>query len=189
MAFEFKLPDIGEGVVEGELTKWLVEAGQAVVEDTPLFEVLTDKVSAVIPSPRKGIVTKRHFAEGDIRSAYDDAHPQETAIAALEQAPSDAQPDRTPGQTSEPSPTATPDLRIALPVPPPTPTPMIPVRPAAGPVVLLTSPATSRGGVLATKSRSTPANDLQRFVDRVLVNGAAPDPRPGRADDFAWPRL
>ncbi len=66
MAFEFKLPDIGEGVVEGELTKWLVEAGQAVVEDTPLFEVLTDKVSAVIPSPRKGIVTKRHFAEGDM---------------------------------------------------------------------------------------------------------------------------
>lgn len=66
MAFEFKLPDIGEGVVEGELTKWLVEDGQAVVEDTPLFEVLTDKVSAVIPSPRKGTVTKRHFAEGDM---------------------------------------------------------------------------------------------------------------------------
>ncbi len=66
MAFEFKLPDIGEGVVEGELTKWLIDVGQPVVEDTPLFEVLTDKVSAVIPSPRKGIVTKRHFAEGDM---------------------------------------------------------------------------------------------------------------------------
>lgn len=66
MAFEFKLPDIGEGVVEGELTKWLVEDGQAVVEDTPLFEVLTDKVSAVIPSPRKGTIAKRHFAEGDM---------------------------------------------------------------------------------------------------------------------------
>ena len=66
MAFEFKLPDIGEGVVEGELTKWLVEVGQQVVEDTPLFEVLTDKVSAVIPSPRKGTVAKRHFAEGDM---------------------------------------------------------------------------------------------------------------------------
>ena len=66
MAFEFKLPDIGEGVVEGELTKWLVEDGQAVVEDTPLFEVLTDKVSAVIPSPRKGTIAKRHFGEGDM---------------------------------------------------------------------------------------------------------------------------
>ncbi len=66
MAFEFKLPDIGEGVVEGELTKWLVDVGQAVTEDTPLFEVLTDKVSAVIPSPRKGTIVKRHFAEGDM---------------------------------------------------------------------------------------------------------------------------
>lgn len=66
MAFDFKLPDIGEGVVEGELVKWLVEDGQAVSEDTPLFEVLTDKVSAVIPSPKKGVVSKRHFAEGDM---------------------------------------------------------------------------------------------------------------------------
>ncbi len=66
MAFEFKLPDIGEGVVEGELTKWLVEDGQQVAEDTPLFEVLTDKVSAVIPSPKAGTVAKRHFGEGDM---------------------------------------------------------------------------------------------------------------------------
>jgi pyruvate dehydrogenase E2 component (dihydrolipoamide acetyltransferase) len=66
MAFEFKLPDIGEGVVEGELTKWLVEDGQQVQEDTPLFEVLTDKVSAVIPSPKAGTVAKRHFGEGDM---------------------------------------------------------------------------------------------------------------------------
>lgn len=64
--FEFKLPDIGEGVVEGELTKWLVEDGQQVQEDTPLFEVLTDKVSAVIPSPKAGTVAKRHFGEGDM---------------------------------------------------------------------------------------------------------------------------
>lgn len=66
MAFEFKLPDIGEGVVEGELTKWLVQAGQEVVEDTPLFEVLTDKVSAVIPSPKSGRIARLHFAEGDM---------------------------------------------------------------------------------------------------------------------------
>ena len=175
-----------------------VDIWEAFTDDRGQFSIYGPDVNGQIARLRTGDgvhFTKQgarklaHFAEGDIRSAYDDAHPQETAIAALEQAPSDAQPDRTPGQTSEPSPTATPDLRIALPVPPPTPTPMIPVRPAAGPVVLLTSPATSRGGVLATKSRSTPANDLQRFVDRVLVNGAAPDPRPGRADDFAWPRL
>ena len=66
MAFEFKLPDIGEGVVEGELVKWLVDEGQAVQEDTELFEILTDKVSAVIPSPRRGLVSKRCFKEGEI---------------------------------------------------------------------------------------------------------------------------
>lgn len=66
MTFEFKLPDIGEGVVEGELVKWLVEDGQSVQEDTELFEVLTDKVSAVIPSPRKGTVAQRFFKEGEI---------------------------------------------------------------------------------------------------------------------------
>ncbi len=66
MAFAFKLPDIGEGVVEGELTKWLVQDGQQVAEDTPLFEVLTDKVSAVIPSPKAGHIARRHFAEGDM---------------------------------------------------------------------------------------------------------------------------
>jgi pyruvate dehydrogenase E2 component (dihydrolipoamide acetyltransferase) len=66
MAFAFKLPDIGEGVVEGELVKWLVKPGDAVAEDTPLFEVLTDKTTAVIPSPRKGKVEKLHFGEGDM---------------------------------------------------------------------------------------------------------------------------
>jgi pyruvate dehydrogenase E2 component (dihydrolipoamide acetyltransferase) len=66
MAFEFKLPDIGEGVVEGELVRWLVEEGQQLQEDAPMFEILTDKVSAVIPSPRKGVVGRRHFKEGDM---------------------------------------------------------------------------------------------------------------------------
>ncbi|MFZ4579430.1 MAG: dihydrolipoamide acetyltransferase family protein [Myxococcota bacterium] len=66
MAFEFKLPDIGEGVVEGELVRWLVDEGQQLEEDAPMFEILTDKVSAVIPSPRKGVVARRHFKEGDM---------------------------------------------------------------------------------------------------------------------------
>lgn len=66
MAFAFKLPDIGEGVVEGELTKWLVQEGQQVSEDTPLVEILTDKVAAIIPSPRRGTIVKLHFGEGDM---------------------------------------------------------------------------------------------------------------------------
>src|SRR5256885_7704646 len=52
--FEFKLPDIGEGVVEGEIVKWLVKPGDQIVDDQPLLEVMTDKATVVIPSPRRG---------------------------------------------------------------------------------------------------------------------------------------
>jgi len=45
VAFEFKLPDIGEGVAEAEIVKWLVAEGEAVAEDQPLVEVLTDKAT------------------------------------------------------------------------------------------------------------------------------------------------
>jgi pyruvate dehydrogenase E2 component (dihydrolipoamide acetyltransferase) len=58
MAFEFKLPDLGEGVAEGEVVRWLVAEGDAVAEDQPLVEVMTDKATVEIPSPRAGIVAR-----------------------------------------------------------------------------------------------------------------------------------
>lgn len=66
MAYEFKLPDIGEGVVEGEIVKWLVNVGDTVEEDQPLVEVMTDKATVTIPSPRKGKIVERIGEEGDI---------------------------------------------------------------------------------------------------------------------------
>lgn len=66
MAYEFRLPDIGEGMVEGEILKWYVQVGDAIEEDQPMVEVMTDKATVVIPSPRKGIVLERHGNEGDI---------------------------------------------------------------------------------------------------------------------------
>ncbi|HLL04281.1 MAG TPA: thiamine pyrophosphate-dependent enzyme [Myxococcaceae bacterium] len=62
--FELKLPDIGEGVVEGEIVRWLVQEGDSVAEDQPLVEVMTDKATVTIPSPRAGQVLHRHGAEG-----------------------------------------------------------------------------------------------------------------------------
>lgn len=53
---EFLLPDLGEGVQEGEITRWMVQAGERVREDQPLLEVMTDKVTAEIPSPVDGVV-------------------------------------------------------------------------------------------------------------------------------------
>ena len=65
MAFEFKLPDIGEGVVEGEIVQWLVKEGDQVKEDQPLVEVMTDKATVEIPSPVAGKVEKCIGSEGD----------------------------------------------------------------------------------------------------------------------------
>lgn len=64
MAYDVKLPDIGEGVAEGEIVRWLVSAGEAVREDQPLVEVMTDKASVEIPSPRTGTVEAIHVEEG-----------------------------------------------------------------------------------------------------------------------------
>ena len=66
MAFEFRLPDIGEGVVEGEIVKWHVRPGQNVKEDDPLVEVMTDKATVMIPSPRKGTILETRGEEGGI---------------------------------------------------------------------------------------------------------------------------
>lgn len=66
MTVEFKLPDVGEGVVEGEIVKWLVKEGDSVNEDQLLVEVLTDKATIQIPSPAKGKILKLLAKEGSI---------------------------------------------------------------------------------------------------------------------------
>ncbi len=62
---DFKLPDIGEGIHEGEITKWLVKEGDTLVADQPMVEVMTDKATVEIPSPVAGAVTKIYFKEGE----------------------------------------------------------------------------------------------------------------------------
>ena len=64
MPYDVKLPDIGEGIAEGEIVRWLVRAGDAVKEDQPLVEVMTDKASVEIPSPRTGTIAALHAEEG-----------------------------------------------------------------------------------------------------------------------------
>ena len=64
VTYEVKLPDIGEGVAEGEIVRWLVKPGDAVKEDQPLVEVMTDKASVEIPSPRTGLIAAVHVEEG-----------------------------------------------------------------------------------------------------------------------------
>ncbi|MDG5819695.1 2-oxo acid dehydrogenase subunit E2 [Natronococcus sp. A-GB7] len=66
MVREFKLPDVGEGVAEGELVSWLVEEGDEVSEDQPVAEVETDKALVEVPSPVNGTVRELHWEEGEM---------------------------------------------------------------------------------------------------------------------------
>jgi pyruvate dehydrogenase E2 component (dihydrolipoamide acetyltransferase) len=66
MAYEFKLPDLGEGLTEGEVARWLVAEGDDVAEDQPLVEIQTDKTTVEIPSPAAGRVTRILVGEGDV---------------------------------------------------------------------------------------------------------------------------
>ena len=66
MAYEFKLPDLGEGVREGEIARWLVEVGQTIAEDDPLVEIQTDKTTVEIPSPAAGLVSQILVEEGQL---------------------------------------------------------------------------------------------------------------------------
>ena len=66
MAFEFKLPDIGEGIHEGEIVKWFIKEGDDIKEDDTLCEVQNDKAVVEIPSPVEGTVKKIHVDEGEV---------------------------------------------------------------------------------------------------------------------------
>jgi pyruvate dehydrogenase E2 component (dihydrolipoamide acetyltransferase) len=66
MAYEFKLPDLGEGLTEGEIARWLVGEGQEIAEDDPLVEIATDKTTVEIPSPAAGVVSRILVGEGEV---------------------------------------------------------------------------------------------------------------------------
>jgi pyruvate dehydrogenase E2 component (dihydrolipoyllysine-residue acetyltransferase) len=66
VAYEFKLPDLGEGLTEGEIARWLVSEGQEIAEDDPLVEIQTDKTTVEIPSPAAGTVTSILVEEGKV---------------------------------------------------------------------------------------------------------------------------
>ena len=68
--WEFKLPDIGEGVTEGEIVAWLIKAGEIVKEDQPMIEVMTDKATVTITSPKAGRVVETVGAPGTVVAVH-----------------------------------------------------------------------------------------------------------------------
>lgn len=71
MIKDFILPDIGEGIVECELVKWLVKEGDVIAEDQPVAEVMTDKALVEIPAPHDGKVTRLYYREGETARVHD----------------------------------------------------------------------------------------------------------------------
>src|SRR2546423_15091019 len=65
MSTEVVMPQMGESIAEGTITKWLKQVGDRVERDEPLFEISTDKVDAEIPSPAAGTLTEIKFKEGE----------------------------------------------------------------------------------------------------------------------------
>lgn len=92
MAFEFKLPDIGEGIHEGEIVKWFIKAGDELKEDDILCEVQNDKAVVEIPSPVDGTIKEIHFEEGSVATVGQtivtidaEGYEEESAPAAKEE--------------------------------------------------------------------------------------------------------
>ena len=94
MAYAFRLPDLGEGLTEGEVARWLVAEGQDVREDDPLVEISTDKATVEIPSPYEGTVLRILVAEGEIAAVGTDlviiGEPGEVIPAATPKEPSNS---------------------------------------------------------------------------------------------------
>jgi len=108
--YEFKLPDIGEGVTEGEIVKWLVSPGDAVAEDQPIVEVMTDKATVTITAPKSGKVLETRGAVGgtvpvhSVLVVFDLGGDAATAQVLAE-----------PARSEEPAATAVGDIKESLP--------------------------------------------------------------------------
>ena len=66
MTKEFRFPDVGEGITEGEIVKWRVKEGDTIEEDQTLADIETDKAIVEVPSPYAGTILRRNFKEKDI---------------------------------------------------------------------------------------------------------------------------
>jgi pyruvate dehydrogenase E2 component (dihydrolipoamide acetyltransferase) len=96
MAHSFKLPDLGEGLTEGEVARWLVAEGDAVAEDDPLVEIQTDKATVEIPSPYAGTVLRILVSDGEVAPVGTVlvviGEPDEEVTAPVAEAPSGSEP-------------------------------------------------------------------------------------------------
>lgn len=137
---------------------------------------------------RAGSRKVAYFVESELKRLMSDAKPQiDPALTTVDPRATREPPPLAPAPKQE-TVTST-DPLAALPALAPIPDVFIPVKPAAGQVMPLTGPVSAKGGELAThRRRASASGEADALIDRTLVQGRPVDPRPGRADDFSWPR-
>lgn len=192
---EVSLPQLGETVTEGTITRWFKQVGDTVAADEPLFEVSTDKVDTEVPSPVSGVVSEIRASEGEtvavgaVVAVVGDAG----GAPAPTPAPAPA-PVAEPAPTPAPAPAAAPPARAAAPVAAPAPAPAPQPAPAtelATSAPLLLSPVVRRlinehGLDPATIAGSGPGgritrDDVNNHIDRLTSAGAPPAAAPAPA--------
>jgi 2-oxoglutarate dehydrogenase E2 component (dihydrolipoamide succinyltransferase) len=169
MSTEVVMPQMGESIAEGTITKWMKKVGERVERDEPLFEISTDKVDAEIPSPAAGTLTEVRFQEGDTVEVN-------TVVAVLDgdgtgtvtiEAPAAKVVEEKPVQPAAPPPPPPPQAAAPPPRPPaPAPPPPLPVQAKPAPIPP-PPPAEKRDGSAAT------AEDLRRTKSSPLVRKIA----------------
>ena len=146
MAVDIVMPQMGESIFEGTITKWLKKPGDKVERDEPLFEISTDKVDAEIPSPSAGVLKEIKVGEGQ-------TVPIQTVVGVIDAAGSAAAavaPAPAPAKSQAPAPAKVP----AAAAPPPAPTPVS--RPAAPAQVAAVAPAAPAAGSSSERIHSSP---------------------------------
>jgi 2-oxoisovalerate dehydrogenase E2 component (dihydrolipoyl transacylase) len=163
------MPDIGEGVVEGEVVEWMVAVGDSVKEDDPILSVMTDKATVEIPSPVDGKVTKVIGEAGDILPV---------GVVCIEfEVDGDGNASASaPAPEAKAEPTPAPEPK-AEPAPAPAPTPAPAAVPAPAPAVVERAPGTKALASPAVRQRARQAN-----VDLNFVAGSGPAGRISHAD-------
>ena len=167
--FAFKMPDIGEGVVEGEVVEWMVSVGDTVKEDDPILSVMTDKATVEIPAPCDGTVSKIIGEAGDILPVgvvcIEFDVDGDGNASASDEAPAKEEVESKPEPTPEP--VATPE---------PAPQPVVAPVSVAGPAVER-APGTKPLASPAVRQRARSAG-----VDLYHVAGSGPAGRITHAD-------
>src|SRR5215217_9098414 len=162
MSTEVVMPQMGESIAEGTITKWLKKVGERVERDEPLFEISTDKVDAEIPSPAAGTLTEVRFKEGETVEVN-------IVVAVLDGAPGAAAQAVAPEPVvKESAPSPPPSTPAPAPVSsvPPAPAPRPPVQQAAP------TPPPAETGTSQDGSAATP-EDLRRTKSSPLVRKIA----------------